>query len=147
MKHSTCDECASNKHEIMLIKVIITEIKTDQMKDRKNTISKEVESSAKIKFLWEENDEMASEIAFLKATISEPVRDNESMHNNLDLKQNEWLEVENKPSSSKAIFPDSISTPRRSQFETLTDENNENLSNTETQEITKSQMLRSRTTG
>ena len=50
MKHSTCDECASNKHEIMLIKAIITEVKTDQMKDRESTISKEVEF-AKTKFI------------------------------------------------------------------------------------------------
>lgn len=56
------------------------------MKDRENTISKEVESSAKIKFLREENNKMASEIAFLKATISELVRDNGSMRKIFDLK-------------------------------------------------------------
>ena len=51
---------------------------------------------------------MASEIAFLKAIISELVRDNESMRKILDLKQNEWVKEESKPSSSKTIAPDSI---------------------------------------
>ena len=68
---------------------------------------------------------MASEIAFLKATISELVRDNESMRKILDLKQNEWVKVESKPSPSKTIAPDSIPiTSTRNQFETLIDGNN-----------------------
>ena len=75
---------------------MLTEIKTSQMKD---TITNEVESIVKINSLHEKNNEMASEIAFLKATISELVGDNESMREIFDLKQNKWVKVESKPSS------------------------------------------------
>ena len=133
IKHSTCDECKSNKQEIMEIKAMLTEIKTNQMKDRENTITNEAESIAKINSLHEENNEMASEIAFLKATISELVRDNESIRKIFDLKQNKWVKMESKPSSSKTTPPDSIpTTSTGNRFETLIDENNENMSNAET---------------
>ena len=133
IKHSTCDECKSNKQEIMEIKAMLTEIKTNQMKDRENTITNGAESIAKINSLHEENNEMASEIAFLKATTSELVRDNESIRKIFDLKQNKWVKVESKPSSSKTIPPDLIpTTSTGNRFETLVDENNENLSNAET---------------
>ena len=35
-KHSTCDECKSNKREITAIKAMISEIQTSQMKDHEN---------------------------------------------------------------------------------------------------------------
>ena len=84
---------------------MLTEIKTNQMKDRENTITNEAESIAKINSLHEGNNEMASEIAFLKATISELVRDDESIRKIFDLKQNKWVKVERKQSSSKTIPP------------------------------------------
>ena len=102
IKHSTCDKCKSNKQEILEIEAMLTEIKMNQMKDHDNTITNEVQSIAKIHSLHKENNEMASEIAFFKATISELVRDNESMRKIFDLKQNE---VESKPSSSRSIPP------------------------------------------
>ena len=114
----------------MAIKAMLTEIKTSQMKD---TITNEVESIAKINSVQEKNNEMASEIAFLKATISQFVRDNESMREIFDLNQNEWVKVESKPRST--IPTDSISTTSTgNRLETFIDENNENLSNAETDE-------------
>ena len=63
-KHSTCDECKSNKQEIMEIKAMLTEIKTNQMKDRENTITNEVESIAKINSLQEENTKWRQRLHF-----------------------------------------------------------------------------------
>ena len=63
---STC-----NQREITEIKAMISEIQTSQMKDHEKAILKEIESVATIKSLREENNEMASEIALLKSTISE----------------------------------------------------------------------------
>ena len=88
-KHQACDECKRNKHEIAEIKMMLNEIKIQQIKDRENAIIKGEESAATIKFLYEENNEIASEIAFLKASITELVNDNKNMRKILDIKQNE----------------------------------------------------------
>ena len=112
---------------------MLNEIKIQQIKDREHAIIKEEESVAMIKFLYEENNEMASEIAFLKASITELVNDNENMCKILNIKQNEWVKVEGKPSSSKATTSESATIPTIStenQFATLTDENCEGMSNT-----------------
>ena len=72
---------------------------------------KEEESAAAIKILYEENNEMASEIAFFKASITELVNENENMCKILDIKQNEWVKVEGKPSLSKATTFESATIP------------------------------------
>ena len=120
-KHQACDECKSNKQEIAEIKMMLNEIKIQQIKDRENAIIKEEESVATIKFLYEENNEMASEIAFHKASITELVNDNESVRKILDIKQNEWAKVEGKPSSSKATTSESATIP------TISTETNNNI--------------------
>ena len=131
-KHLPCEECKSNKQEIAEVKMMLSEIKINQIKDRENAIIKEEEFVARIKTLDEENDEMASEIAFLKATISELVSDNENMRKILDIKQNDCVKVEGKPSSSSETTSESATIPTIStenQFEMLNDENCEDLSN------------------
>ena len=131
-KHLPCEECKSNKQEIAEVKMMLSEIKINQIKDRENAIIKEEEFVTRIKTLDEENDEMASEIAFLKATISELVSDNENMRKILDIKQNDWVKVEGKPSSSSETTSESATIPTIStenQFEMLNDENCEDLSN------------------
>ena len=115
--------------------MMFTEIKIQQIKDRENAIIKEEESAATIKFLYEENNEMASEIAFLKASITELVNDNENMRKILDIKRNERVKVKGKPSLSKVTTSESATIPTIStenQFATLTDENCEGMSNTRT---------------
>ena len=128
-KHSTCDECKSNQREITEIKAMIREIQTNQIKDHENAILKEIESVATIKSLREENNEMPSEIAHLRSTISELITDNESMRKIFDFKQNEWVKVEGKPSKPKIITPKTTSTTTSTvnRFETLIDENSEHL--------------------
>ena len=78
---------------------------------------------------------MASEIAFLKASKTELVNDNENMRKILDIKQNEWVKVEGKPSLSKATTSKSatiLTISTENQFAALTDENCEGMSNTGT---------------
>ena len=142
-KHSTCDKSKSNQQEITEIKAIISEIQTSQMKDHENAILKEIKSVATIKSLREENNEMASEIALLKSTISELITDNESIRKIFELNHNEWVKVEGKPSKLKIITPETIG-PRTSTvncFETLIDENSEHLPNAETNDNLTAQIL------
>jgi hypothetical protein len=66
--------------------MIITEIKSNQEKDRENAIIRAVESDGKIKSLHEESYKMTAEIESLKATVSDLVNDNESIKNILDIR-------------------------------------------------------------
>ena len=142
-KHSTCDECKNNKRQITAIKAMICDIQTSEMKDDKNAILKEIESVATIKSLRDENNEMASEIALLRSTISEVITDNETMRKIFDLKQNEWATVEGKPSKPKVITPETTSPTASTvnRFETPIDENSEHLSNSKTNDNLTAQIL------
>jgi hypothetical protein len=90
-----------------------------------------IESDRKIKSLHEESYEMAAEIESLKATVS----DNESIKNILDIKQNGWTKIAEKQSSPRANLPETTTkmptTKLQNQFETLNDENGENISSPE----------------
>ena len=122
---------------------MISKIQTSQMKDHENTILKETKSVATIKSLRDENNEMASEIALLKSTISELITDNETMRKIFDLKQNEWVKVEGKLSKQKINTPETTSpiTSTVNRFETLIDENSEHLPNTKTNDNLTAQIL------
>ena len=122
---------------------MISKIQTSQMKDHENTILKETKSVATIKSLRDENNEMASEIALLKSTLSELITDNETMRKIFDLKQNEWVKVEGKLSKQKINTPETTSptTSTVNRFETLIDENSEHLPNTKTNDNLTAQIL------
>ena len=117
---SPCEDCENFKDEITKIINILTDIQSSQDKERKRA----EESDMKIEALLEDRDKMAAKIESLEETVTELTRDNNSIKQILDLKQNKWLKVETKakPPNSKSSTSRPVHT--ENQFSTLEDENN-----------------------
>ena len=86
-KKSPCEDCENFKDEITKIINILTDIQSSQDKERKRA----EESDMKIEALLEDRDKMAAKIESLQETVTELTRDNNSIKQILDLKQNKWL--------------------------------------------------------
>ena len=87
---SPCEGCENLKEEITKIMNILTDIQSSQDKERQNSSSRAEESDAKIKYLLEDKNKMATKIESLEATIAELTKDNNGIKQVLDLKQNEY---------------------------------------------------------
>ena len=129
----TCNTCASRDTEIASLKAKIIEMNSVivQLANRQNESECQTdkhlsESKKAITELSRTNNKMADEIDELKCVIEQICIDNDRMKNVLDMKQNDWIEIE-KPNKSNVIKPTSLASKSyaavtSNSFESLKDE-------------------------
>ncbi|CAB4031831.1 Hypothetical predicted protein, partial [Paramuricea clavata] len=139
--HETCDKCHSKDTEILHMKKEITEIKTIIKELGKNQRESEYETEKSLsktkdamKNMSTLNYKMADEIESLKTVIEQITSENNQMKIILEMKQNEWIEVEKNKASSTTKSTSVTSTPKSyaavvsNSFESLVDKHTTNES-------------------
>ena len=103
INHQSCSKCENCEHfqvEIDNIMTLLNEIRAEQSKVKLEARKRAQESSAKIDMLVDDKNKMAADNEALRWTLEQLVNENQIIKRFLDLKQNEWSDVETKKSAS-----------------------------------------------
>ena len=123
-EQSTCQNCKKlYEKEISIIMKILNEVKHKYEEESKITKMRVAETDEKMKSLVNDNNKMTTEIASLAASVAELTLENNTIKNILDVKQTEWITIEEKSKTTPPINDTNTSLELKNRFQTLEDKN------------------------
>lgn len=133
--HSNQDKSDKLNQDITKILTSLEEVREAQLKDRQSFNNQAAESKEAIIALPENNNKMAAELEAMKITVLQLEDENKSLRGILDIKQNDWIQVESKKavSTRNVAVEDNTAKTTSNRFDILEvegeDEDNSQSSN------------------